>query len=110
MLIKTLLVKLGLDAGDYHKGLTDAQEATTGGVGSIVAGLSSIGGAVVLGALSLAAAAVIGIGTAAWTSANALDGAFDSIAIVWRIIAMRPDASRRTVASTCRISSMRDHG
>lgn len=62
MLIKTLLVKLGLDAGDYHKGLSEAQEATTSGVAGIVSNLSRVGGAVVMGALGVATAGAIALG------------------------------------------------
>jgi hypothetical protein len=51
-----LLVKLGLDAKDFNKGVDESEKKAQTGGEKIAAGLSSVGGAVVKGALAGAAA------------------------------------------------------
>jgi hypothetical protein len=57
----TLLVKLGLDSGEFNKGIEEAEAKATASSSRMVSGLSSIGGAVVTAGLAAAAAGVAGL-------------------------------------------------
>lgn len=75
--LSNLLALLALDESAYLKGLENSKSATDNFVGN----LSSVGGAVVLGAVTAVATAVVGIGTAAFDAAETIDGAYDDIAV-----------------------------
>lgn len=53
-----LLVALGLDAGEYTKGLEDAEDQASTSAGKIQSSLASIGGTVVKGAVAAAGAGI----------------------------------------------------
>jgi hypothetical protein len=57
-----LLVKLGLDAGEFSKGLDDAEGKADSASKKITAGLSAIGGAAVVGGLAAAGAGLAAVG------------------------------------------------
>jgi hypothetical protein len=63
-----LLVKLGMDAKDFNKGVDESEKKAQTGGQKIAAGLSGVGGAVVKGALAAAAAGIVGVSAALATT------------------------------------------
>jgi TP901 family phage tail tape measure protein len=82
--VGALIAKLGIDTTDYNKGLDDAAGKTKTSSSKMTAGLSSVGGAVVMGAMAGVVAGVVAI-TGAMTAsvvatmgwAETLDGIGD---------------------------------
>ena len=75
--LSNLLALLSLDESAYLKGLDSSKKATE----SFTGNLSSIGGAVVVGALTAIATGVVAVGGAAFDAAETVDAAFDSISV-----------------------------
>lgn len=75
--LSNLLALLALDNKAYLDGLGQSQAAAN----DFGSKLSTVGGAVVMGALTAAAAATVAVGTAAFDAAETVDEAFDTIAI-----------------------------
>lgn len=62
MTIWDLLVTLGLDSSKFHDGTAKAKEEAVSASKAIVSSLSTVGGAVVMGAFAAAGSAIAGIG------------------------------------------------
>ena len=81
MNIGTLVVKVVGDINDYAESLRKSQQATDSFASRAVSGLSAIGGAVVVAGLTAVATATLAIGAAAWSSAETMDKAYDTIQV-----------------------------
>lgn len=72
--VGALVAKLGIDTTDYNKGLDDAEGKTKTSSSKMVSGLSSVGGAVVMGAMAGVVAGVVAIAGAMTASVVATMG------------------------------------
>lgn len=75
--LSNLMAVLSLDSQQFIDGLSKSKKKSD----SFLATFSNVGGAVVYGALTAIGAGVAAVGTAAFTAAETVDEAFDTIAI-----------------------------
>lgn len=79
--LATLVVKVVGDVASYSAAIQQSQSMTDTFTSRAMTGLSSMGGAIVVGAMATGAAAVTGLGAAAWNAGEQIDEAMDIVQI-----------------------------